>query len=65
MDKHNEFLIKTIELFKITGKSDQSKFAFNPDTKATCLALESENKVAKRIEGAGGYPIALVNTPFS
>lgn len=42
-----------------------SKMQFNSETKAACLELSADNKIAKRGEGAGGYPIAVVNQPFS
>ena len=36
-------------------------FSFNPNTKAASLVLGGNGKTVKRGEGAGGYPIALLN----
>ena len=65
IEKHAENLEKAIMSFRITGKNMIKLFRFNPNTKAASLVIDAGGKTVKRGEGAGGYPIALVNEPFT
>ena len=65
IEKNAENLEKVIKCFKITGKNMIKLFKFNPETKAASLVIDPAGKTVKRGEGAGGYPIALVNEPFT
>ena len=65
IEKNAENLEKAIMSFRITGKSLVKLLRFNPNTKAASLVIDAAGKTVKRGEGAGGYPIALVNEPFT